>query len=450
MLNKVKTYIEKHKLFDKDALQLVTLSGGADSVCLLRLMLQLGYKVHAVHCNFHLRGEESQRDECFCQQLCKDLGVTLHLVHFDTKTYAETHKVSIEMAARELRYDYFEQLRMSIGAASIAVAHHRDDNVETVLMNLIRGTGIHGLTGIKPKNGYVIRPLLCLSRKDITNYLTTLSQSYVTDSSNLIDEATRNKVRLNLIPLLETINHAATDNINRTIENISEVVKLIDKAIETSVNECLAPTEEEGFAFTVKKILEQASPEQTLFAILSKFDFTPQQIRLIYDNINAPSGRVWQSATHTLASDRGMFFLEKNEDDNTETKITIPEEGTYIYKENIRITVTLSERTSQFTPSKEKLCATLDAAKVQFPLTVRRARQGDVFTPFGMKGTKLISDYLTDKKRNYFQRKRQMLVEDAKGNIVWLVGERTSQKASCTTGTIKVLTLRYISKLPTQ
>lgn len=144
MLNKVKTYIEKHKLFDKDALQLVTLSGGADSVCLLRLMLQLGYKVHAVHCNFHLRGEESQRDECFCQQLCKDLGVTLHLVHFDTKTYAETHKVSIEMAARELRYDYFEQLRMSIGAASIAVAHHRDDNVETVLMNLIRGTGIHG------------------------------------------------------------------------------------------------------------------------------------------------------------------------------------------------------------------------------------------------------------------------------------------------------------------
>lgn len=451
MLSKVRKYIAEHRLLGKDATHIVALSGGADSVCLLRIMLQLGYTVHGAHCNFHLRGAESDRDENFCKQLCEKLGVPLHLTHFDTKTYSELHKVSIEMAARQLRYTYFEQLRIAIGAESIVVAHHSDDNVETVLMNIIRGTGIHGLEGIKPRNGHIIRPLLCLSRSEITDYLTVLAQPYVTDSSNLVDDVVRNKIRLTLIPMLESINPAAKENINRTARNVAEAVKVIDAAVDASVRECVSHNEGGGISFTTEKILAQPSPEQTLFKILTEYDFTPQQIRQIYENISAPSGRVWLSSTHTIASDRGTFLIEPNSHDNDLPSITIPESGVYIYnKVGARISVETTKRTDDFTPSRETMCATLDADKVRFPLTVRKAMQGDSFCPFGMKGKKLISDYLTDRKRSYFQKKKQLVVEDADGNIIWLIGERTSQKASCTDNTIKILTLRYLDKPLTQ
>ena len=165
----VRQYIAKEQLLSADALHLVALSGGADSVALLLILKRLGYTVEAVHCNFHLRGEESNRDEIFVRELCEKVEVKLHLIHFDTVAYAELHQVSIEMAARQLRYRYFEQLRQDIGAEEVCVAHHRDDAVETLLMNLVRGTGIHGLTGIRPRNGHVVRPLLCLSREQIVS-----------------------------------------------------------------------------------------------------------------------------------------------------------------------------------------------------------------------------------------------------------------------------------------
>lgn len=166
----------------------------------------MGIDTEAVTCNFHLRGKESDRDENFCVALCERLGIKLHRCHFDTRSYAEARKISIEMAARELRYRYFEQLRQDIGAEAICVAHHQDDSIETLLMNLIRGTGINGLKGIQPINGHIIRPLLCVGRKDIEDYLNSLGQDYVTDSTNLVDDVMRNKIRLNVIPLLETIN----------------------------------------------------------------------------------------------------------------------------------------------------------------------------------------------------------------------------------------------------
>ena len=164
MLNKVKKYIEKHQLLSFDKHYIVALSGGADSVCLLLAMLRLGYHIEAVHCNFHLRQEESNRDESFVVDLCKKYDIALHLIHFDTRTYAKVHKISVEMAARELRYSYFERLRQDIEFDGICVAHHQNDSAETVLLNLIRGTGIHGLTGINPCNGYIIRPLLCVNK----------------------------------------------------------------------------------------------------------------------------------------------------------------------------------------------------------------------------------------------------------------------------------------------
>ncbi len=448
MLNKVRTYIEEHSLLNKDSLYLVALSGGADSVCLLRALLMLGYKVHCAHCNFHLRGEESDRDEAFCKQLCNGLGVPLHLTHFDTRTYSALHKVSIEMAARELRYGYFEQLRLVINAEGIVVAHHGDDNVETVLMNIIRGTGVQGLEGIRPRNGAIIRPLLCVTREEITDWLTILKQPYVTDSTNLVDDVTRNKIRLRLIPLLESINPSVAGNIRRLTRNAAEARKIIEHYTERSVTDCLqihSTPYGESAVLSVERLLDQISPEQTLFAVLSRYGFSPQQTEQVYRNIGAPSGRIWQSATYTIASDRGTLIIAPREDGEEDKPLRIPEDGTYIYKEHVKMSVNTFVRTEGFTPSREAMLVTLDADKVRFPLTLRRNKQSDRFFPFGMKGSQLVSDFLTNRKRNYFQRKNQLLVEDADGNIVWLVGERTSQKAACSDCTINVLTLRYIT-----
>ena len=174
--NKVKAFIDSDCSIDASSPVLVALSGGADSVALLRVLLELGYDCRAAHCNFHLRGDESDRDEQFVKNLCQQNDVQLHLIHFDTAEYASLHQVSIEMAARELRYRYFNQLRQDVGAETVCVAHHRDDAVETFLMNLLRGAGIHGLTGIRPRNGHIVRPLLCISRQDILQYLDSIGQ----------------------------------------------------------------------------------------------------------------------------------------------------------------------------------------------------------------------------------------------------------------------------------
>ena len=202
MIYKVEIFIEEHGLLEHGDKVLVAISGGADSVALLVALRKLGYTCEAIHCNFHLRGEESNRDEQFTKELCDRLGVTLHTVHFDTKAYAHERGISIEMAAREQRYAAFEEHRTATGAKAIAVAHHRDDSAETMLLNLIRGTGIKGLRGIRPRNGYIVRPLLCVGRNDILDYLKWREEEYVTDSSNLTCDYTRNRIRLEVIPLM--------------------------------------------------------------------------------------------------------------------------------------------------------------------------------------------------------------------------------------------------------
>ena len=207
VINKVSYFIAKENLISshKEKL-LVALSGGADSVALLRILLKLGYQCIAAHCNFWLRGKESLRDEEFVTQLCKELKVPLYKTNFDTFAYAKEKSISIEMAARELRYHWFYELKKTTNADSIAIAHHIDDNIETLLLNLIRGSGIKGLTGIPPRNQDIIRPLLCLYREEIEDYLKSIGQAFVTDSTNLETEYTRNKIRLNLLPLMEEIN----------------------------------------------------------------------------------------------------------------------------------------------------------------------------------------------------------------------------------------------------
>lgn len=419
LLTAVERYVADHGLLQVDGRHIVALSGGADSVALLLALRDLGYAVEAVHCNFHLRGEESDRDEAFVKSLCLRLGVNLHLVHFDTQEYATLHKVSIEMAARELRYCYFERLLSDIGADTICVAHHREDSVETLLINLVRGTGLHGLTGISPRNGHIVRPLLCVGRADIESFLKSKNQPFVTDSTNLKDDVVRNKIRLDVMPLLRSINPSADISIARTAERLAEAAKVFDKAVANSVADVLI---DDGVV-SVERLKAQPSPEYTLYTILSRYGFSPQAIEQIHGNIEAPTGRVFSSATHDVAIDRGRLLVAPRQE--RMKPLRIPEEGTYIIDGTRKVKVEIAEGVSV---SRLPFVATVDADRVQWPIYIRNVERGDRFTPFGMRGTKLVSDYLTDCKCSVLEKQSQLVACSADGEIIWVVGKRTSDK----------------------
>jgi tRNA(Ile)-lysidine synthase len=426
MLSKVGAYIKKHNLLNPNELYIVALSGGADSVALLLLLKNAHFNVHAAHCNFHLRGEESDRDEAFCVELCKGLGVELHRAHFDTREYAELHKVSIEMAARELRYRWFEQLRQDIGAAGICVAHHRDDSVETVLLNLVRGTGLRGLTGIQPRNGHILRPLLCVSRAEIEAFLAEKGQKYVTDSTNLEADVQRNIVRLEVLPLLRKLNPAVAENIQRTAENLGEAQTVL--AALVSKYKCCNLVE-------ISELEKYGSSEYIAFEWLKNYGFNGSQVQQI---LNAEcGGMVHSEQGYDVLKDRGRLIVEPALEPFKPMRI--PEEGTYVLGENM----CLSVRKKPVYVSKEPHIATLDAAKIHFPLTVRRVEEGDWMQPFGMKGRKLLSDLMTDLKTTVFEKRRQLVVVDSQGVIVWAIGLRIADFVAVSDVTKTVIELVF-------
>ena len=438
MRQQVIALIRSYALLEKDGLYVVALSGGADSVALLHLLHSEGYHLHAAHCNFHLRGAESDRDEHFCQALCERLGIPLHLAHFATQEYAEAHHVSIEMAARELRYKWFGALREDLGASGICVAHHRDDNVETVFLNLLRGTGLRGLTGMQPRNGYILRPLLRVSRADITEYLSEHHQNYVTDSTNLEADVLRNRIRLQVLPLLKELNPAVSDNICRTIDNLTEVQKVLAKTIP-SFKECMS--------LSFKEIRQYGSTEYVLHEWLRNYGFNGSQIRQIDALVGSDEmavsaiGTVFTSSQgYDLLIDRNRLLVEPS---FVPVKtVNIPETGYYLLDKDTHLRVSLSDVTDDFQPSRLPRLATLDADKVKFPLTVRPIKIGDKMQPFGMKGHKLLSDLMTDDHMSLFEKRRQRVVVDADGRIVWLVALRTDHRFRITSHTRRVLVLK--------
>ena len=447
----VNQYIDRHDLLSPSGRYLVALSGGADSVALFRMLLRLDYKVEAVHCNFKLRGEESFRDETFCKNLCREHGVTFHTVHFDTAEYASLHKLSIEMAARELRYNHFEKLRNDLDMDGICVAHHKDDNVETMLINLVRGTGLSGLTGMTPQNGYVLRPLLAISHTDLLEYLQELNQPYVTDSTNLTTDFTRNKIRLTLVPLLEELNPAATDNIAKTIDRLAEAEKVFNHALKKHAKDVIVVEEETPrwrLGISIGKLQQTPSPEYVLFQLIHPLGFTPAQIEQIAQSLDQQTGKLWQSSKFTLVIDRKTLLIEESITvDELARTMRIPEEGNYVFTPNVRIKVSKGVNDEHFTPSKMPHCVHLDMANIAFPLMVRHIRTGDRFVPFGMRSSKLVSDFLTDRKRSYFDRQRQLAVFDANDTLLWLVGERTDNRFRVTERTHDILQLEYIETL---
>ena len=404
---------------------LVALSGGADSVALFRVLMSLNYPIEAAHCNFHLRGEESNRDESFVRSLCEDFGVTLHVTHFDTTAYAKERAISIEMAARELRYGWFEQLRAERSIESIAVAHHRDDSVETFLLNLIRGTGINGLKGIAPKNGHIVRPLLMENRTSIEEYLHAIKQDYVTDSTNLQDEYMRNKIRLNILPLMRELNPSVSDSIFRTSRRLNEVADIYNCERARTLSSIVTKDSDGTYRISIDGIRKDIAPESLLHESLSPFGFHGAQMEDILQCIGGEqSGKRFYAREWMALRDREYLIVKHIATSDVLPELVIEE---YMY-------------TPEFSLPREKNVACIDADKVNGELVIRRWRQGDKFVPFGMTGKKKVSDYLTDRKFTLYEKEKQC-VACCGEDIVWLVNERSDNRYRVTENTKRIFIL---------
>ena len=422
---RITQYIEKNHLFSSDSKILVALSGGADSVALLRILHTAGYHCEAAHCNFHLRGEESNRDESFVRQLCLKYNIRLHTADFNTTQYAAEKHISIEMAARELRYNWFEEIKNKYRADVIAVAHHQDDSIETMLLNLIRGTGITGLLGIRPRNGAIVRPLLCVNRKEIIQYLQNIEQDYVTDSTNLEDEYTRNKIRLNLLPLMQTINPSVKNNLIETSNYLNDVATLYNKYIEETKTKIITA---EGIR--ISSLLKEPAPEAILFEVLHPLGFNSTQIKDIASSLHSQPGKQFCCKEWRIIKDREFLLLEAVQ---SVSKATPPFQ---LIREE-------QEYTSDFQIPQEKQTACFDADKLNEEICCRKWQTGDTFVPFGMKGKKKISDYLTDRKFSISQKDRQWVLCCGE-RIAWLIGERTDNRFRIDETTKRVIIYRMI------
>lgn len=438
-LQKVADFIVSKQLLSSDKLHLVGFSGGADSTALLMSLKMIGYSVEAIHCNFNLRGSESMRDELFCENFCKQHEIPLHKLHFDTKEYASLHHISIEMAARDLRYNYFEQLRQALDAETICVAHHQDDSVETLLLNLCTGTGLHGLTGIKAKNRAVVRPFLSVTRNEILSFLNDIGQDYIVDSSNLIDDVKRNKIRLNLITELSQINEAAVSNISKCIRRLSEAEKIYDYAIQSFLTHASLPKSNQYMLghFDLTVFESSPSPVTLLYEALRPLGLTESSVHEVLRSINA-NNKIWKGYNcEVLIYRKRLIIMDSRAFDPV--SVSVPEPGLYL-TDSLRLEVKGEVYAHQAIPADPYSCL-IDAETVQFPLTLRNLKSGDRFIPFGMKGSKLINDLLREKGYHLFDKRCQLVVEQKDGSIIWLVGHRIGQKVRITPATRHVLLL---------
>lgn len=419
LMKKVKEFIEKEDLFSKQDKILVALSGGADSVALTRILITLGYHCEAAHCNFELRGEESDRDEDFVRNFCRSLNIKCHSIHFETRRYAAQQSISIEMAARELRYNWFSKICEESDCQVVAVAHHKDDSVETMLLNLIRGTGINGLLGIRPKNGNVVRPLLCASRQEVVEYLHRMNQTYVTDSTNLEDEYTRNKIRLNLLPLMEEINPSVKDGLVKTASYLNDISKVYQQAIKESIDRIFITPEKE---ISIEKLMNEPAPQALLFEVLSPLGFNSTQVEEVYGSLNGQPGKRFISSQWQVVKDRDLLLIEKVKTANDKPQI--------IFEEVLL--------TKDFVIPKDKNTACFDANKFKGVISIRKWEKGDYFIPFGMKGKKLVSDFMTDSKFSLLKKEQQWVLS-CNDQIAWLIGERTDNRFRIDDSTQKVI-----------
>ena len=439
MIRRVEKYIRSRRLLSDSDKIVVGVSGGADSVVLLDILHRLRYQCIVCHCNFRLRGEESVRDELFVEKLALTYSLPYVKTDFETEQYAAEHKISVEMAARELRYRYFEEMRMKYNADVVAVAHHRDDSTETLLLNLCRGTGIRGLTGIRAQNEKVVRPLLCLSKEDILNYSNKRNLSYVTDSTNEESVYTRNFIRREIIPLFEKINPEFRSAVQRTIENLSGVNAFYMQTME-ELKQKMHLHSNDKIKISIPEILLSVSPQTLLFEMLSLYGFNSSVVYAVYESLTGTSGKEFYSESHRLIKDRDFLILTENKN-TTDDDCFMIDKNTESIDNPISLKLAVVANTPGFIVPKDKNTACFDVDKINFPLRLRRWEKGDWFIPFGMTGKKKISDYFSDKKYSLIDKENAWLL-CSENQVIRIIGERSDNRFRVDEKTVNILMIK--------
>ncbi len=419
MQNNFKKYIEEHQLISKNDSLLVAVSGGVDSIVLLHLLHSEGYKIAIGHCNFSLRGKESDEEEKFVRKLAKSLKLDIYVNTFSTAEYAKNRGVSTQMAARELRYDWFNQLCAEHEYSKIVVAHHLDDQIETVLLNFTRGTGIMGLTGMAPAHGNVIRPLLFATREEILTYATKNKLKWKEDSSNKEDKYARNNIRHHVIPILKSINPGLYQTFAHSEQRIKNVQSIYTKEKrDFLVNAAF----DGGWKFVVKTTIADPHKIALFREALMDFGFSHSQLEDILESADATSGKQFLGNHCRLIKDRKEWILTPVAKEEHEYLLETAESITAPFTMEVKVK---SNKAIKF--SKDPSVALLDYDKLKFPLKLRKWKKGDFFFPFGMKGKMKLSDYFVNHKFSLADKENVWILESG-SDIVWLMGHRIDDR----------------------
>ncbi len=436
MIDQFQIYNNRYNLIAEGEKLILALSGGIDSMVLADLLLKAKVEFVAAHCNFHLRGYESDGDDWFVRKSAEKRGIQCYVKHFETVKYAAKYGISIEMAARELRYTWFEQLRQQLGYDKIAVAHHADDQAETFFINLLRGAGLNGLKGMKPQNGVVIRPLLWASREQIRKYAVENHIVWREDHTNVESVYLRNRIRNQLLPVFDELQPKARQGLYKSMEHLSAENELYRALLKEKLEQIVKQDGDvQRLPYSAIQ-LNNVGPStgsgtsvfsfQLLFEWLRQYGFNTDQCHFVHEAIGTGIGNQYCSSTHRLVIGRDDLQLSEIKE-KTEEEIQI-EIGQEEVLSPIHLRFSQFERTADFIIDKSQDVAQLDFDKVQFPLTLRHWRHGDRFHPLGLKGSKLLSDFFVDQKFTEYQKQNVWLLVSADGDILWVVGYRIDDR----------------------
>lgn len=430
-----KNFVAQHALWAPGERVLAAVSGGRDSVLLVHLLKQAGISFGIAHCNFKLRPTEAEAEQKFVNALADSFNAPFYTINFDTQSYAQQKGISTQMAARELRYQWFEQLRGNSGYHTIAVAHHQNDSVETILLNLTRGTGIAGLHGILPRNGHIIRPLLFLKREEIDQIIADNGISYMEDSSNASSKYARNKIRLEVIPRLKEINPKLEDTFDSNIQRFKELEILLQNKLNEIRPQILVPKGDD-IHISIKAIKALEPQSLLLFGLLNPYGFSQQVIADMLSSLSKHPGRTFEAPDHILILDRDELILSKRT--NNKANIVLINKGdrevTYAgYK------FTLLHDDSPLIIKDNPLALSADADMMVYPLKLRTWQQGDHFFPLGMAGRKKLSDLFVSAKIPLNQKHRIPILVNGNNEVIWVCGYRPDDRYKVTAHTKKVI-----------
>ena len=438
MVEQFLKFIHEEDLFHSGERILLAVSGGADSMLMLHLFVKSGFPVAVAHCNFGLRGQESNEEEQFVADYCDRHNLTCHIEHFNTSEFALQEGISIEMAARDLRYEWFNRLLHQNKYDYLATAHHQDDVIETFLINLSRGSGIKGLSGIQPKSNRIIRPMLFTNRSEILDYCQRLNIPYRTDSSNLETVYKRNLIRQQILPLLEMVNPAFRKNALKTIGTLHETGQLFQQRM-SEIKTSVYSEDDQGAMIHIKKLLNHSPLRTILFELIHPFGFKSEQLHDIIDSLGKESGKKFFSDAYRLVKDREYLIISPTPE--SQDKVFYIEEDCQKLNFPIHLTIEKMERTPDFRFSTLPQVVDLDLDQLVFPLLLRHWHEGEYFQPLGMTGLKKISDFFVDEKYSIPEKENAWILSSG-NQLVWLVGKRLDDRFKITDTTKKVLRIR--------